>query len=263
MERMTSKPVKKKRPKIPAKPVPVAKGKANRKKGREIKPTWVACGFDVSMSSIAGAAFAYDKVLDKFIGPSLAVVRWQKDDHYFTRMKAAAMGSDIVHELLNGLKVIPESDEIYIAIEEPFPFGMVGRAQSAYLKQQAQISGALMGGFLRWGYWNIFEISNVWWRQVVAADLGITVHHSKWKDPKLVKRFNCKPDDTGKFRAKQWVEDCHPEWKIPDMPDIIESSQGKIPRPEDSKAKAVQCDDRYEGIAMAKWMANEIQEGRT
>jgi hypothetical protein len=235
-----------------------------RKKHRRAtrSQTWVACGFDCSMSSLAGAAVGYDDTLKKLQGPVFTQRRWQRGTHYFDRMKDAARASDLVHELVAGLKMTPEIDEIFIAQEEPWPPGMAGRMQSQTLKQQAEISGAFLGGLIRYGYAQIFQIGNHQWREIVARDLGITIHHSKWRDPELAQFYNCKPADSGKFRAKQWgVDQPFPE-DVPDWPDIIESSkQGKIPRPEGSKAKAIQCDDRYEALAVCQWMVEELERG--
>lgn len=234
--------------------------------------TWVACGFDTSMSSLAGAAVGYDKTLKKLRGPVFVMQRWSKEDHYFDRIKDAAKSYDLVHDLIGQLGMTPEIDEIFIAQEEPIPLGMVGRMQSGYMKQQIEISGAFLGGLLRYGYRQLSQIRNDQWRSIVARDLGITIHYSKWKDPKLAIKYNCKPADTGKFRAKQWASfedsfttvssiEFYPE-DIPDWPDIIESGKlGKIPRPDGSKAKAVQCDDRYDSLAIMQWQVEELERG--
>ena len=122
---------------------------------------------------------------------------------------------------------------------------------------------------MRYGYRELYQIGNHQWRQVIAGDLGITIHHSKWKDPALALQFNCKPDDTGKFRAKQWAMTGSDStlWpylegfpvEIPDWPDIIKGKDAKVPRPEGSTAKAIQPDDRYDVSAMAEWMRRELE----
>jgi hypothetical protein len=93
------------------------------------------------------------------------------------------------------------------------------------------------------------------------------MHHSKWKAQDLgwgmkdpCGFFNCAPGNLGKFRAKAWALGTYGR-DVPDWPEIIESSKGKIPRPEDSKAKAVQCDDRYDALAVMVWMEREWQRG--
>jgi hypothetical protein len=243
-----------------------------RKKHRRAtrSQTWVACGFDTSMSSLAGAAVGFDNSLGKLLGPVFTMRRWPKDTHYFTRLKDSARAPDLVHELIGQLGMTPEIDEIFIAQEEPFPSGMVGRMQSNALKQQAEISGAFLGGLVRYGYAQIFQIGNHQWRQIVARDLGITIHHSKWRSPELAAEYNCKPTDSGKFRSKQWAynpgyafQAAYSE-EVPNWPDIIESSKlGKIPRPEGSKAKATQPDDRYDALAIMQWMVEELERGLT
>jgi hypothetical protein len=217
-------------------------GKQTRTKG------YICCGFDISMSSIAGAAFGYDSTMKLNVGPITVVKRWERKVDYFTRLADAARGVELVHALIAGLKMTPELDEIYIAVEEPFSFGHVGRMQSSAIKQQAQISGAFLGGLVRYGYNHVFEINNVRWRMIVAEALGITIHPSKWNPDKVI----------GKFRAKQWVENKWPgRFDYPDL--VAHTSRGLIPKPPESKARARQSDDRYEAIAIAEYMRSEVE----
>jgi hypothetical protein len=244
-----------------------AKPRSLRKKG------WIVSGWDTSMSSLAGAAIGYDSTLKKFVGPEFVIQRWSREDHYFKRLKDAAKAPDLLHELLHRLGLMLNQDEIFIAQEEPWPVGMVGhnRHISGFLKQQAEISGAFLGGLVRYGYQNISQINSAHWRKVVADDLGITTHHTKWKDPALAARFNCKPQDTGKFRSKQWALDVMEQQfgelafnaeEIPDWPDLITRPDGMVPRPEDSHAKAIQPDDRYDSLAIMWWHFQQLrQEG--
>jgi hypothetical protein len=167
----------------------------------------------------------------------------------------------------------PEIDEIFIAQEEPFPAhgGFTGRGHSQTLKQQAEISGAFLGGLIRYGYAQVFQIGNHQWRGIIARDLTeltgeeITTHHTKWRSPELAAIYNCKPTDSGKFRSKQWALDVvNPQCggRVEDWPDIISTSKhGKIPRPENSKAKAIQPDDRYDALAIMQWMVEELERG--
>jgi hypothetical protein len=241
------------------------KSKVVKKKRRQIstKASWMACGFDLSLSSLAGAAFAYDKTLDKVLGPVTLALRWERNTDYFSRMSSLVKAHDFIHDLQSQLRVIIEPEDVFIAVEEPFPVGMIKQLESNSVKQQSQLSGAFLGGLLRWGFTNIYEISNLWWRQVVAEELGISIHHTKWRDPKMTSVFHCHPKDVGKFRAKQWVLEHHPEWGIPEWPDLINNKKlGLIPRPETSKAKGKQSDDRYEAIPMAEWMRRELLKGR-
>lgn len=225
---------------------------------------WLIVGFDCSMSSLAGAAWAYDRVLDRQVGPAFVLKRWPKDTHYFERLKDAARSYELVLELQAELGISLGVEDVHIAQEEPFPphMNFIGKAQSGFLKQQAEISGAFLGGLLRYGYQSIWQLSNVKWRQTVANDLGITIHHSKWSDPALVEVFNCLPKYTGKFRAKQWAlkSDLFQNG-VPDWPDIIESAKlGKIPRPEGSQARAVQPDDRYDALAIMVTLRDDLEK---
>jgi hypothetical protein len=258
---------RKKHPKIPPKANVSKRDKLDEAIGdkQEKDYGWVIAGFDVSMSSLAGAAMCYDATMKKYRGPAFVMRRWSKEDHYFDRLKMAAQSPDLIFDLLTELKLgnMP-LNKIFIAQEEPFPphskFIMKGNSQT--LKQQAEISGAFLGGLLRFGYENIWQIHNTAWRGVIADGLGITTHHTKWKDPALCEVYNCHPDNTGKFRAKQWAMQVGETAasggpysqltsEIPDYPDIIENNKlGKIPRPEGSKARAVQPDDRYDALAI-------------
>lgn len=240
--------------------------KANPRELR--KRGWAVIGFDTSMSSIAAAGIGYDATLKKLRGPAFAEIRWH-GEHYFDRLKDAARAENIVHEVLAALRLELNLDEVFIAQEEPWPMGIVGSGQSAYLKQQAEISGALLGGLLRYGYREIWQINSMRWRTMVADDLEITTHHSKWRSSKLAKEYHCRPQDSGKFRTKQWaLSSPGPgyafmsafENEIPDWPDLIER-EGKIPRPEGSTALAVQPDDRYDALAIMWTVHNELVDG--
>jgi hypothetical protein len=228
---------------------------------------WAVLGGDISMSSIAMAGIGYDATLKKLKGPEFMYLRWEKDDEYFDRLKEAANAHMLIEALLTELGLILNLDEIFIAQEEPWPVGMVMRGgASSWLKQQAEISGAFLGGLVRWGYTNVSQINSIRWRKMIADDLEITTHHSKWRSPELALQYNCKPSDSGKFRAKEWAlnsgyafQGVFPE-EIPDWPDIISSKDGNKPRPEGSVAKAVQPDDRYDALAVMWTHYLELQE---
>ena len=204
------------------------------------------CGFDTSMRSIAGAAIGYDGILRKKLGPEFVMLRWNKEDHYFDRLLEAAKSFELVLDLQAALSpLIVDNHKVYIAQEEPWPFGMVGKSQSIALKQQAEISGAFLGSLVRYGYNNIYQINNTKWRQIVAEDLGISIHYSKWN-----------VDGKGKWRSKEWSLK---NFEVPDWPDLIETKkEGLIPRPENSKARAKQPDDRYDALAIMEWMRLEL-----
>ncbi len=235
-----------------------AKHKKYGAKDTRRKHGWMVVGFDTSMSSISSAAFAYDAITKKLRGPVFRTVRWNSPEHeYFDRIKAAAKAHEIIWDLQGDLNVTMDLEEIFIAQEEPWPMGMSLGKTSGFLKQQAEISGAFLGSLIRWGYTNVAQINTTRWRMMVAEDLGITIHHTKWKSADLALKYNCRPDDSGKFRAKQWA--MNPGYafmgvfprEIPNFPDIIERKGGKIPRPEGSTAKAVQPADEYDALAVA------------
>lgn len=261
---------------------PIAKAKAKKKIPKPFSQRdhgWMICGFDTSMSSLAGAAISYDAITDKLKGPAFVMKRWSKEDDYFSRLKGAAQSHELVLDLQSALNVGMALHEVFIAQEEPFPphGKFMSGGASGFLKQQAEISGAFLGGLLRYGYREIWQMHNTSWRKTIADMLSengrdITTHHSKWKDPELAELYNCKPADTGKFRAKQWAAfdmfGIGPVLaqmgfgnEIPDWPDIVESSKlGKIPRPEGSKAKAVQPDDRYDALAIMWTMFLDLEQ---
>lgn len=229
---------------------------------------WMVAGFDVSMSSIAGAAIAWDAILKKFKGPAFAEIRWTKEDEYFDRLNAAARSHEIVLDLQAELLLSLALEDIWIAQEEPWPphGSFIKRGNSGWLKQQAEMSGAFLGGLTRYGFTHISQMGSIRWRGVIAEMISestgedVTTHHSKWRSGKLAQQYNCKPTDSGKFRTKQWALDVMAPYfgqqfsvpnVVPDWPDIIESTKlGRIPRPEGSKAKAIQPEDCYDALAI-------------
>src|SRR5699024_5862956 len=138
----------KKPTKLLKKPVPgkVAKKKRPGDKWRSVE--WVAVGADVSMSTISVAGLA--RIHGGGLRHGAFSIRWAKDDDYFKRMKEAAKAHEAIQELFRVMKVMPELNDVYIAVEEAVSFGHLQRAQSAHVKQQIQISGAFIGGLLRW-----------------------------------------------------------------------------------------------------------------
>jgi hypothetical protein len=174
-------------------------------------------------------------------------------------MRDCAKGFSFLNHVLNEVKFFGSDTDVWVAVEEPWPLGSVGRFQSSALKQQAEISGAFLGGLLRYGIRNLFQIPANSWRKLVADDLGITIHHSKWKDPALCEIYHCLPKDVGKFRAKQWALEKNfvGNFEVPDWPEIINTKKGRVPKPKDSRARAIQCDDRYDSLAILEWMRAE------
>lgn len=252
--------VKKSRPKIPTEAgarveIPVDRtkwGKIDWDKG------WVCCGFDLSLAGIAGAASSLDKITGEIKGPVFTSYRWGKKTHYFDRLEDCVRASNYIEDLQTKLGVIIEPEGVYIAVEEPWPLGMVKRMESNTLKQQAEISGAFIGGLVKYGFKQVFQIHNTWWRQIVAAELDISIAPQKWNYEANPFQYAPSGKGSGKWRAKEYGL----KFGLPDWPDIINShKQGKIPRPETSKAKAVQPDDRYDAYAIHDWMKRERLRG--
>lgn len=229
----------------------------------------MVAGFDTALSGIAGAAFAYDAGLKQMKGPVFIHYRFGPDDDYFERLKFVASAKDLMFDLTSALNVFLPLEDIYICQEEPFPAhtGFTKRGGGQSLKQQAEISGAFLGGLVKWGYTNIVQVSNQHWRQNVAAQISestgedVTIYPQKWKSGALASRFGCKPDDSGKFRVVQWAHDVWEPWiaqqggiEIPQFPHMITRDGRKIPKPEDSKAKPFQPDDCYDALAIADWL---------
>jgi hypothetical protein len=205
-------------------------------------PSWIALGVDISMSSIAIAAIGWDKTMRKMRGPSLHTVRWNHGEHYFERMEDASRARNLLDGAVSGLKFyVADPSDIFIAVEEPWPLGIVKRAQSAWIKQQAQMSGSFIGGLLRDGYRNVYEVNNQAWH-------GIVREHFK---PDTI------PQKEIKWKVKEWALEA---FDVPELPDLIQSKHGKIPRPEKSRAKAQQPDDIYDALGIMSWMQNECEQ---
>lgn len=116
--------------------------------------------------------------------------------------------------------------------------GLVKKMKSSWLKQQAQMSGAFLGGLVRYGYPNLFEVNVSSWRKIVIDETD-----------------NTKPD---KYDIKEWAIQAY---KLPDLPDLIKAKNGKIPRPEKSTAKPVQPQDIYDACGIMAWLENELVKG--
>ncbi len=238
---------KKPRPNSGKNPVPGKKVAKKKKSGRPWSRVKQVCiGVDTSLYSISLAGIAETKNGETRAGA--IAKRWEKTDDYFTKINDAAHGETLLHDLFLHMKIEPELDQVYISIEEPVSIGHLQRSHSMHMKQQIEIEGALLGSMFRWGWKQVWQIQAQQWQSVVAADLGITTHHSKWNPTKR----------EGKFRAKDWIKQFHPEWDG-EWPDIIQhSKRGMIPRPGDSKARGQQSDDRYEALAMAEFQRRQI-----
>lgn len=241
---------KKKTPNSAKVRVPERKLKKKRVKKPWSRVEWVCVGIDTSLYGISVGGIA--KTKDGKIRVGAVARRWDRNVDYWDKMKSAAMSHEVLHDLFAEMKLECNLDEVYIVIEESAAIGHLQRGASKALKQQIEIGGAVIGGILRWGWVNLWQIQAQQWQKPVAEDLGITTHHTKWNPTKK----------EGKFRAKEWIEKFHPKWDG-HWPDIIKHSKlGNIPRPDDSKARGFQSDDRYEALAMAHFQRLELKKGR-
>lgn len=205
--------------------------------------SWMTLGVDTSMSSLAIVGVGFDGILNKRVGPFYVEKRWTPDDDYYKRLADAAYSPNLISAVTAKVHSI-KLERTFIAIEEPFYFGAVKKAQSAFIKQQAEICGAFKGGLARWGYQNMFEINNSQWRAAVRRD-GQEIR----KGPE------------GKWDVKTWAIN---SFGLPDLPDLVKGkSGGKVPRPKSgygAKAKAVQPNDIYDAAACCAWMTDEIEK---
>lgn len=218
-------------------------------KKRSQSASWASVGVDTSMTSIAVVGVGYDSKLDKMVGPSYSEMRWYPDDPYFKRLGEAANGHNLILDVLKDLWVI-EHERVVIVCEEPWFYGAVKRQQSAWLKQQAEVSGAFKGSLVRYGYPLIYEINNSQWKKTLRTE-GVPFVPGNKKDPDM------------KWKVKTWAIQA---FGLPDLPDLVAAKNGgKIPRPESgfgAKAKPVQPSDVYDAAALCAWGQDEIMAGR-
>jgi hypothetical protein len=220
--------------------------------------SWAAVGGDISMSSIALVAIAYDAVLDKMVGPTWVEKRWMPDTDYYERLADAANGAQMMFSVLSKLWVI-EPDQVYLAIEEPFHYGAVQRGIGGWVKQQAEINGAFKGALAKYGYRHIYEINNSQWRKVLHRTDGIEFTVAKRGMGQAEKRDIALGN---KFKVKDWAMAAY---GLPDLPDLVKAKEGgKIPRPAEgfgAKAKAEQPNDIYDAAACLAYMQDAIERG--
>lgn len=204
------------------------------------KGSWAAVGIDTSMSSLAVAAIGFDGMSGQVKGPATKVLRWTSENEYLDRLAMAAKSHELVLDVLHLLWVI-DSSKVYVAVEEPFPLGMVKKMQSGWIKQQAQVSGAVLGSLMRYGYRNLFEVNNSTWKKSINDDVGLALK-TKWD-------------------VKDWAI---AYYDMPDLPDLVKAKTGgKIPRPESgfgANAKAEQPDDIYDAVGIMHYMRTEMGE---
>lgn len=208
---------------------------------RKPEQSWGVIGIDLSMSSISGCMMGYDRTLRKTKNAAIHSVRWERNVHYFERLAFVAKAQDFIHDLMiaGRFHTLP-AQQIFIGVEEPWPMGMVKKMESGWLKQQAEINGAFLGGLIRYGYVNIFQVNNQSWKNIIREDEGIRA-----------------PD---KWDVKRWAISAY---GLPDRPDLIaHGTRGLIPRPKESKAKAKQPDDVYDACGIMDWMRTEMEKGQ-
>lgn len=213
---------------------------------RAAEKSWAVAGIDASVTSISGAMLVYDSLLDEIRGPGLFSVRWTQGVHFLDRLAQAVRADSFIHELLIacGPMTIP-MENIWIGIEEAWPAGIVKLAESAWLRQQAEICGAFRGGLVKYGYTNVYEVNASSWRAAVAHDMGM----------KMNKQFT-------KWHVKEWAMF---SYGVEDRPDLIDKTGvGLVPKPDNSKAKPRQPDDVYDALGIMDWMHTtrlaEVQE---
>ena len=209
---------------------------------------WTAVGMDAAVTSVSFTAMSWDVTLRKMSDVAYGEVRWMPEDDWWTRMEQAAkLAPRVLKDILLQTWGMDYS-RVAIAVEEPFPMGMVsrGKFQSEWLKQQCEIAGAAKGGLLAAGFRQLHEINNAMWKKTLRNE-GVTIA----KMPE------------GKFDVKAWAIAA---LGLPDLPDLVASREGaKIPRPESgygARAKAIQPNDIYDAAACMAWMQDEIQSGK-
>lgn len=213
---------------------------------RPAAASWACVGIDTSMSAVSLCGMGFDAVLGRMTKVRYFDKRWTtEEDDYFQRLADAASTHKLMFDVLPlGL----EMNRIFIAVEEPVPLGMIGKRNmsGAWVKQQCEISGAVLGSLYRYGFENIFQINNAQWKAVIRKD-GTVIR---------------KMDEGGKWDIKDWALKAY---GLPDLPDLVKSKSGsKIPRPESgygAKAKAVQPNDIYDAAACLAWMQDHIETG--
>jgi hypothetical protein len=213
-----------------------------------VKGSWACIGVDTSMTACSVVAMGWDSVLKRTVGPSHGEIRWMPEDDYFKRLGEAAKGHELLLDCLRDMYV--DLSRVFIAIEEPFPMGMLnklGKGQSGWVKQQCEVAGAFKGSLVRYGFQNIYEINNSQWAKTLR-DEGVPLLPPNRKD------------EMRKWKVKEWAIRA---FGLPELPDLVKSkSGGKIPRPTEgygANAKAVQPNDIYDAAAVCAWMLDEAE----
>lgn len=222
------------------------------------KKNWAVVGVDTSLTSIAAVAYGYDSTTDS-TNVTYGEIRWTPEVDYFKRLGEAAKTHELILDLLRRLWVV-DPERVYVALEEPFPLGMLGNRnatfQAGFAKQQAEISGAVKGSLVRYGFPNLEEINNSSWHKALREDgAGFeTIPRKALKSEKERLKL------ANKFRVKEWAIG---RYGLPDLPDLVASRSGaKITRPESgygAKARAVQPSDVYDACAVMHWLLCDLE----
>jgi hypothetical protein len=196
--------------------------------------SWAVIGIDLSLTSLSGALMFYDAILDKLKGPILQSERFERSVHFLDRLAVVSRAENFIHSLMSEANCVGlDLNQVWIGVEEPWPAGIVKKAESGWLRQQAEIVGAFMGGLSRYGFVNVYEVNNSSWKNAIKEEVG------HWPD---------------KWDVKSWAIDAY---GVPDLPDLIKTSRGLMPQPEKSKAKPQQPDDTYDACGVMAWMEQE------
>lgn len=200
---------------------------------------WAVVGIDASVSSISVAALVYDALLDKIKGPGTRSLRWLHDSHFLDRLAQAVRAENLIHDAMSeaapGLAVNTAS--VWIGVEEAWPAGIVRKAESRWLRQQAMMIGAVVGGLSLRKYSNLYEVNAQLWKNPIREELGVG-----------------RPD---KWDVKKWALDA---FELPDLPDLIKTKNGVVPQPAKSKAKPYQPDDIYDACGIMEYVDSIRQE---
>lgn len=206
--------------------------------------SWAALGWDTSMTSVAVVGVGFDGITKQLVGPAWAETRWMPEDDYYLRLAQASNAKDLAFDVLQQLWVI-DSARVWMAFEEPWYYGAVKQQQSAWLKQQAEVAGAVKGGLAKYGFKQLHEINNQQWKHSLREE-GVPLLAPNRKDPDM------------KWKVKRWAI----EWGMPDVPDLVKDRSGaKIPRPASgygAKAKPIQPNDIYDAAAICFWMREYV-----
>lgn len=225
---------------------------------KQLPISWCVVGLDTSLTSIAAMALGFDAITGKF-NVTHDEIRWTPETDYFQRLGDAARCHEMVLDLLRSLWTL-DLEHVYIALEEPFPLGMLGRVanfQAGFAKQQAEVSGAVKGALVRYGFKNLTEMNNATWHKALRQDgaqFASVPRKGTQTEKNAVKIAN-------KFVVRDWAIE---RYSLPLLPDLVKAKNGaKIPRPESgygAKAQAIQASDVYDACAVMHAHLVELQE---